>query len=38
MPFLTTEYAAMCEPELGRVPKVACDDGVLIPITVGAGA
>ena len=38
MPFLATEYAAMCEPELGRVPKVACDDGVLIPITVGAGA
>ena len=35
MPFLATEYAAMCEPELGRVPKVACDDGVLIPITVG---
>ncbi len=35
MPFLATEYAAMCEPELGRVPKIACDDGVLIPITVG---
>ena len=34
MPFLATEYAAMCEPELGRVPKVACDDGVLIPILV----
>ena len=33
MPFLATEYAAMCEPELGRVPKIACDDGVLIPIT-----
>ena len=33
-PFSQTEYAAMCEPELGRVPKVACDDGVLIPITV----
>ena len=34
MPFLATEYAAMCEPELGRVPRVACDDGVLIPILV----
>ena len=34
MPFLATEYAAMCEPELGRVPKIACDGGVLIPITV----
>ena len=35
MPFLATEYAAMCEPELGRVPQIACDDGVLIPITIG---